>query len=116
MLHALIIEDEWAIALHLEEAVREAGAISVSVAATEREAIELAIARRPDLIASDVRLLEGTGPAAVSTIIRTIGPRPVVFFTAWPQDCIGYDGSAEIVTKPATLSRLVSVFEKHLHG
>lgn len=82
MCHVLIIEDEPMIALDLEWLLEREGAVSFSFAASQGEAIACARMRRPDLITSDVTLVEGTGPAAVKAIRSALGMIPVVYISA----------------------------------
>ena len=65
MCHVLIIEDEALIALDIQDMLSTAGATTFSFAETEREAVDAARERRPDVIMSDVRLREVL-PNAVS--------------------------------------------------
>ena len=62
MCHVLIIEDEAMIAIDLEHLLEREGATSFSFAASEGEALAAAWERRPDVITSDVTLLEGRVP------------------------------------------------------
>lgn len=87
MCHALVIEDEPFIAMQIEDILRDGGADTVTIAATEADAIAAAHAQRPGFIASDVRLLEGTGPGAVGVIRTMFATVPVTFITAWPEAC-----------------------------
>ena len=87
MCHVLIIEDEPMVAMDLEALLESEGATSFAFAASEADAVREAVARRPDLITSDVALVEGTGPVAVETIISRIGPVPVIFITGTPDAC-----------------------------
>jgi DNA-binding NarL/FixJ family response regulator len=75
--HVLIIEDETLVAIDLWDML----ATSFDFAVTEAEAIASARQRVPDLITSDVLLLEGTGPAAVKEIHRHYSNVPVLFIT-----------------------------------
>lgn len=79
MCHVLIIEDEPMIAILLQDLLEEAGATSFAFAATERDAVRAASEWLPEMIASDVSLLEGTGPSAVANIVQFAGDLPVVF-------------------------------------
>ena len=108
MCHVLIIEDEPLLAMDLQAILEGEGATSFDIAVTEGEAVEAARAHLPDVIASDVRLLEGTGPAAVRTIMAEHGVIPVMFITATPGDCGDGNSPAVAIRKP--LSR-VSVVE-----
>lgn len=100
MCHVLIIEDEPMIALLIEMLLEEAGATSWDVAVTQEEAISAALARPPDLITSDVQLLEGTGPLAVAAISEQLGERPVIYITANPDACTPRATGSVVINKP----------------
>ena len=81
----LVIEDEPIIALDITATVEEIGHTVVGMAATHREAVEIAARELPDLVLADIQLAEeGSGLAAVRDILhdRLI---PVVFITAFPE-------------------------------
>jgi AmiR/NasT family two-component response regulator len=52
MCHTLIIEDEPLLALHMADLAEEPGATSVDLADTECSAVDLAIRKKPDMIAA----------------------------------------------------------------
>jgi len=85
-MHALIIEDEFLVALSIEDSLETLGFTSRETVATEENAVRAACQHTPDLITADVRLARGNGIAAVRTILRH-QQVPVVFIT----------GNAEIV-------------------
>lgn len=86
--HILLIEDEPLVAVGIAMILEEAGATSIDMAATEREAIEMAHARRPDVIVSDVQLAQGgLGPAAVAAICERHGQVPTIYVTGNPDLC-----------------------------
>ncbi|PXA85823.1 hypothetical protein DMC47_36555 [Nostoc sp. 3335mG] len=97
MKHVLIIEDEMLIAMHLESLIADIDDMTVDLAATESEAVQLAGMRPPSLILSDIRLAEGTGPAAVRTIREMLGPVPVIYVTGNPDQA---DRDAPVIAKP----------------
>jgi CheY-like chemotaxis protein len=112
MKHVLIIEDEMLIALHLESLIADIEGTTVDLAATDSEAVEIAGVRPPSLILSDVRLAEGTGPAAVKSIHEMLGPVPVIYVTGNPEQA---ERNAPVILKPirdnllvATASTMVS--------
>lgn len=111
MCHALIIEDEPFIAMQIEDVLREGGADTVTIAATQADAVEAARTVRPDFIISDVRLLEGTGPDAVVAIRSMYDPVPVTFITAWPEACHEV-ASAEVLQKPVRATALLESFKR----
>ncbi len=110
MCHVLIIEDEAFMAMDLEEMLGEEGATSFSFAASQDEAIREALARKPDLITSDVTLSEGTGPLAVSLIRDALGPIPVIFITATPDACEPRKSGCEVLTKPFDRDAIARAF------
>ena len=110
MCHVLIIEDEPIIALGLEQMLGDAGATSFDWAATEEEAVACARGHLPELITSDVKLLEGTGPQAITRIMAEHGRLPVIFVTGTPEACDACDHPAVVLTKPVTSRALVNAF------
>lgn len=100
MCHVLIIEDEPLIALDLEDLLRANGALSFSFAEGQQAAIALARLTRPDLIMSDVSLVDGSGPLAVEAIHGEMGAIPVIFVTATPEAISPCASSAQIFRKP----------------
>lgn len=112
MCHVLVIEDEWMIAEYVADVVRDAGATSIATADTQRAAVEAARQCPPGIILSDVNLLEGTGPRAVQTIIAELGPVPVIFITATPQDCAPCEPPAVVLAKPVTVNGLTETFRR----
>jgi CheY-like chemotaxis protein len=105
MCHALIIEDEPIIAFHIADLVEEAGAKSVAFAQSELEALSAALDHTPDIIISDVRLLSGSGPAAVTSIRHRVGNVPAIFITGTPEALKGYDHDG-VMEKPVVAARL----------
>jgi CheY-like chemotaxis protein len=111
MCHVLIIEDEPLIALDLQAMLEAVGATSFDIAMTETEAVEAAQAHPPRVITSDVTLLEGTGPAAVRTIIAEQDDVSVIFITATPEACSGSDPRAVVLCKPLRQRSVVDSFK-----
>lgn len=95
------------IAMILQDLLEEDGARSSSVAVTEAQAVETALSRRPDIITSDVRLQQGTGPQAVARIQRKLGDIPVIFITATPQECKPCEPPGRILGKPFNSDELI---------
>ncbi|MBV9653605.1 MAG: response regulator [Acetobacteraceae bacterium] len=98
----LIIEDEPIIAMDLEELVQSCGHRIVGVAATEREAVEIAKRTRPGLILADINLgAGGDGTAAVARIMQS-HQAPVIFVTAYPERLLTGEAiePAFVITKP----------------
>ena len=98
----LIIEDEPIIAMDLEELVQNCGHRVVGVAATERDAIDLATRTRPGLILADINLgAGGDGTSAVARIMQS-HYAPVIFVTAYPERLLTGEAvePAFVITKP----------------
>jgi len=112
MCHVLVIEDEPMIAMLLQDILEEGGATSFAFAATEQDAVQLAMQHRPEVIASDVHLLEGTGPHAVQRIHAELGEVPVMFITATPSDCRPCDPPGIVLTKPINLREVLAAFQQ----
>jgi CheY-like chemotaxis protein len=85
--NVLVIEDEPVIALEIAQLVSDLGKTVVGVAATQREAVELARGKRIDLILADIQLADGSsGMDAVQDIRDSAAqPCPVIFVTAFPE-------------------------------
>lgn len=112
MLHALVIEDEPLIAMHVGDIAEQAGASTIDFAHTQHEAVEAALRHRPDIIISDVRLLAGTGPEAVIVIRRAYGDIPVIFITGNPEDCVSCVEASTVLTKPVRADHLIREFQR----
>jgi CheY-like chemotaxis protein len=106
----LIIEDEPLIAGFIQQLLEEEGATSFDIAATENEAVAAALARPPQLITSDVRLLDGAGPAAVENIVAELGCIPVIFITSAPEECGKCQAPAIVLRKPVTSAQISRAF------
>lgn len=112
MCHVLVIEDEPLIAMHLQDIFEDAGATSFAFAATEQAAVSLALEHAPAVIASDVCLLEGTGPQAVQRIHAAIGNVPVIFITATPIDCDVCNPPGIVLAKPISRPQVLAAFQQ----
>lgn len=79
-MHALIIEDEYLVAMAIEDILRECGFNSFDLASSPEAAFAAVSRRSPDLITSDVNLMPGSGIDTVLTICdKSIAP--VIFIT-----------------------------------
>ncbi len=107
----LIVEDELLIAAELDRIVELAGHEIIGIAATIDQA--LAHAARADVALVDLRLADGaSGSSLARRLIDRFGIK-VIFVTGNPGE-IGYglDGSVDVVSKPFSDARVVSVLEK----
>lgn len=112
MCHVLVIEDEPLIADYVCDLATNAGASSIDVASTPKEAVTLALATPPAIILSDVKIIDGTGPEAVVEIRRHLGPLPVIFITGTPEACDPCDYAAAILPKPIVPHLVVNAFRE----
>ncbi|MEO6114351.1 MAG: response regulator [Sphingomicrobium sp.] len=114
-MHALIIEDEYLIAVAIEDALRECGFTSFDIAASAEDALAAAERKCPDLITADVELRPGCGITAVQAICskNTI---PVVFITGSPAEVrIRMPGHA-MVEKPFSADHIMAATKLTLAG
>lgn len=98
----LVIEDEAVIALDVAKIVRNAGHQVVGIAATERDAVDLAKKHLPHLVLADIQLRGGdSGIAAVREILKAVSA-PVIFVTGFPERLLTGHGLEPtfIITKP----------------
>jgi DNA-binding NarL/FixJ family response regulator len=75
-LRALIVEDEWLIAMDLAETLRQTGHEVVGLAVDAEEAVAIARESKPDLALMDLRLSNGSsGADAAERLWREAGVR-----------------------------------------
>lgn len=110
-MHALIIEDEPILALDIVDVLQRLGYDTWDIASSERQAVARAGSRFPDLVIADVRLSEGSGIEAVTTIRRR-SPVPVVFATADVADVRRRLGPENILEKPFSEAELRSAVKR----
>ena len=80
---ALIVDDEFLIALDLESSMRELGFNVCTVASNENDAIELAKSNRPDVVVMDVYLGGTRAGIEAARWLREVCGVPIVFVTAY---------------------------------
>jgi CheY-like chemotaxis protein len=98
-MHVLIIEDEFLVAMSIEDSLQAFGFTSFETAGTEASAISAAHSQAPDLITADVRLATGSGIAAIRAILEE-RPVPVVFITGNVETVQEEMPDAVVVQKP----------------
>ncbi len=107
----MIIEDEAVIAMDLESIVSDMGHRVTGVARTRDEAVELGKADVPDLILADVQLADNSsGIDAVNDLLKTLGDRPVIFITAFPERLLTGEKHepAFLISKPYAEDQVIS--------
>ena len=85
---ALIVDDEFLIALDLESSMRELGFNVCTVASNENDAIELAKSNRPDVVVMDVYLGGTRAGIEAARWLREVCGVPIVFVTAYHADTL----------------------------
>jgi CheY-like chemotaxis protein len=109
--HALIIEDEMLIALEVESLLHDFGFDSCDIVDNTHDAVKSALARRPDLITADLRIVGGAGTEAVEAITAQLGPVPHIYVTGNGDMLIGKT-AAPVVDKPLTRRALAEACER----
>ena len=107
----MIIEDEAIIAMDLEAIISEMGHRVTGIARTRTEALDLARADKPDLILADIQLADNSsGIDAVNDILNTLGERPVIFITAFPERLLSGEKHepAFLISKPYAEEQVIS--------
>ena len=109
-LKILVVEDEFFIALDVEEQAKSLGHTVVGIAVTADEAIRMAGETRPDIVLMDIRLSGATDGIAAALAIRSQYGIESIFVTANTDPhtlrrakAIGPLG---VLEKPITLERL----------
>ena len=105
----MIVEDEFLIAMELEQIVGNLGYDCIDVADDTVSAIDL-VAKNPDIALVDVNLSDGpTGPIIGARLANEYGVK-VVFVTANPMQLgDGIEGTLGAVTKPVEIELLKDV-------
>ena len=117
---ALIVDDEFLIALDLESSMRELGFNVCAVASNERDAIELAMNNPPDVVVMDVYLGGTRAGIEAGRWLREVCGVPVVFVTAHSDDGTlqrihNIVPGAPVLSKPVYRETLVRAVSGAIH-
>ena len=104
-MRALIIEPQVFTSFMIEDALRDAGFTSITLAATEEEAVACAEAEPPDLVTAAVELQCGSGVSAVERI-RARLKVPVLFITQHIARVRARHPNAPVLRKPFSAAHL----------
>jgi DNA-binding response OmpR family regulator len=104
-MRALIVEPHVLTSFMIEDALKDAGFSSVSLATSEEEAVAMAEANPPDLVTVALRLRSGSGISALQQIRCKADP-DVVFITRRVAEVQIEEPDAVIVRKPFLASHL----------
>ncbi len=99
--HALIVEDELLVAMHLQDLLMAHGYGSYAFAAAAMQAVEQARLRRPDLITMDVGLIHGDGLEAARALREICPGVPMLYVTGSPE-VVRDEPGAVVLEKPIT--------------
>ena len=110
-MHALIIEDDSAISMNIEDALRDSGCTSFDVASSYDEAVDAATQRCPDLITADVQLAPGCGVEAVAAICGR-KPIPVIFITGTPAEAQKRFPNHPMISKPFVAAQIAAAVQQ----
>ena len=109
-LKILIVEDEFFIALDVEEQAKSLGHTVVGTAVTAEEAVRMAGERRPDIVLMDIRLAGETDGIAAALAIRSQYRIESIFVTGNTDPHTLMRAKAikplGVLEKPVTLERL----------
>jgi DNA-binding NarL/FixJ family response regulator len=83
---ALVVDDEFLIALDLEASMRELGFDVCAVASNERDAMKMAMNNPPDVVVMDVYLSGTRAGIEAGRWLQEVCGVPVVFVTAHSDD------------------------------
>ena len=107
----LIVEDEFLLAMALEQALDAAGFRVVGIAGDGPTALALAEAGRPDLVVTDVKLRGGSDGVATAVAIRERFGAPPIFVSgnldAWTRARAARAVPAGFIDKPYTEAQLI---------
>lgn len=110
-MHALIIEPQSLIQLMLEDELRQLGFTSFDSAVTKEAAIAAAQRRRPDLVTTSLRLMDGNGIDAVDVICSS-QPIPAIYIVSNPTEAREVLEGSVFITKPVSKRSLKKAVEK----
>lgn len=113
MLRVLVVEDDAMIASLLAETVQDLGHSVCAIAATEADAVALALTCQPDLMIVDAGLSDGNGVTAVDAILMSRFV-PHLFVTGNARQVKALHPDAVILEKPFFLPELVRAIEMAL--
>ena len=84
----LVVEDDGLIAMAIEQALLDAGAIAVRLCSSTDEALAALRDDKPDGLVLDVHLADRDDGWALAELVNSVGPNPprIVFSTGAPQD------------------------------
>ncbi|MBB3034839.1 response regulator transcription factor [Alteriqipengyuania lutimaris] len=107
----LVVEDDAALALAVEDALLDAGARSVSIASTTQQAIDTLRDDRFETVILDVHLADRGDGWAIAELVRALGAGgPKIIFATGSPDAIPADIAdlGPVLAKPYDFNELVA--------
>jgi CheY-like chemotaxis protein len=114
---AVVVEDELFVAWHIESMLTDADIEVCGIASHGMEAIEKAVALRPQIVVMDINLGEGMDGIEAARRIRELTDATIVFVTAYgdaktlKRIDLELPG-AEVLSKPTSSAKLKTAIEK----
>ena len=114
---AVVVEDELFVAWHIESMLTDADVEVCGIASQGLEAIEKAVALRPEIVVMDINLGEGMDGIDAARRIRELTDATIVFVTAYgdpktlkriEQELPG----TEVLSKPTSSAKLKHAIER----
>ncbi len=100
---ALIVEDEYVVALDLVAAMKGLGFESCEIAASARAAQAAAMQNPPDLVLMDINLAGGHEGIEAARWLREVCGAPVVFITSYADDLTVHRVNEQVPGAPILL-------------
>ena len=110
-LRIMVVEDDVINATLLAEVLEDMGYIVCAIEATETDAVAAAARCVPDLIVMDATLGDGSGIAAIKTILRSRAI-PHLFVSGDLSEVVALCPSAPMLRKPFRISDLALAIER----
>jgi len=110
MIRILIAEDDALIGLFLAELLESRGYDICAITATEADTVVSAARYQPDIMIIDAHLGNGSGLAALETILRN-GFIPHIFVSGDPSSILSHMPAAAVIQKPFRETELIIAIE-----
>jgi DNA-binding NarL/FixJ family response regulator len=115
-LRAIVADDDPLARRMIKEALQRAGVVVIAEAQNGREAVELALHYRPDVVVMDVVMPELDGIAATRRIVKEHPEQVIVILTSADDDEMGLLGLRAGASGFLTKNLDVDVLPRALHG
>lgn len=114
-MNILIVEDEYLIALVLQQDLMQLGHTIIGLAPTGEKAVEIAVAQPPDLMFIDISLAGALDGVETAQQIRSQIDVPIIFMTGYADDemmnRVAQLGALACLIKPIQINQVVRAIE-----